>query len=709
LLGASLWGCGGEGPDGGSPAGPEPRGALAGRVTDAATGDPLADAAIRLQAGTSVARTGADGTYAIADLAAGPYTVTACKEGWTCAAATAQVSAGARARLDLVLAGAAAGGGPGLTGSISGTVRLREAQPVPAGTRVALHADGSCEEGTAGLVAATDDSGAFSASGVPAGLYLACSRASVAGRIYTGRRGVSVDPGIAARADLTLEPAMAPLAEPTAEAEGTVLLGAKLELRFTVVGDGSGVSREVVIADTLPLLDDPAGPPGAGNRDGGQALRYVTDRPTFDPDAIRYFVDLGDDDGGTATDLCVEAPSSLPPAFATPGLCGTGSQPTATERLGSIAEARARAQALSADGHQVVVVQYFDAELLNRTPPEGDLEAEDSFGITVEAIHSVNEFRLPGGALPQRGDENGEWCNRITATSAEGDFVTRESCTRVVEAVLEVRKTAADALLPAGGQTAFRIDIGNAGSTDLRDLTVADTLDAAFFSPSDGDPGLVRLEGLCAGCAVTFNADSTVFSVTVPVVPPTDLDGDGRLGDAEGFAVVDAVTRVPMAAGPFCNRATAAVPQGATDTDLACVVADPRVELDVVNDDGKIVGGAFTDVETFAVGDSVAFQTRITNRSSVPATGVAVRWELAPASGIVQLARVLRADPPGVGCDVGTDACVLALDQLAPGASVALDYLGVAAFPGTNVNRMTILADGLPAPIVNEEPTTVAP
>jgi hypothetical protein len=678
-------------------------------VTDGATARPLEDAAIRLAEDAESIRTGADGGFMIGDLSPGPYTVTACKEGWTCATATAHVSAGTQARLDLALAGGSSGGGPGLTGSISGTVRLFGSQPAPAGTSVALHADGSCETENAVLVAGTDASGAFSATGVPRGLYLACARADVAGRAYSGRRGLSVEPGVATRADLTLEPASAPLAGPTAEAQSTIPIGASLELGFTVVGDGTGVSRDVVIADTLPLLDDPSGPPAAGDRDGAQAFRYLTDRPTFDPDAIRYFVDLSDDDGGTATDLCVEAPASLPPAFATPVLCSSGSDATANERLVTIADARARAQTLSAQGHQVVVVQYFDAEILNRTPPEGDLEAEDSFEISVEAIHSVNEFPLAGGGIPRREDENGEWCNLISATSRENDFVTRASCTRVVEALLEVRKTASDALLPAGGQTFFRIDVGNAGSADLTDLTVADTLDAAFLTPAAGDPGVVRLDALCAGCAVTFNADSSAFAVTVPLVPPTDLDGDGRLGDAEGFAVANVVTRVPLAAGPFCNRVTAATADGATDTDLACVVADPRVELDVVNDDGAIEGGAFTDVETFAIGDSVAFQTRVTNRSAISATGLSIRWQLAPTSGIVQLARVLQADPGETSCDTGSDTCVLALDELAPGASIVLDYLATAAFPGTDVNRLTVLADGMPSAIVNEEPVTVEP
>jgi uncharacterized repeat protein (TIGR01451 family) len=709
LLVAWLWGCGGEGPAERSPAEPEPLGVLSGLITEAGTGFPLADATVQIGDDAAPARTAADGTYSIEDLPPGTYAVAACKDGFACASATAQVRSGAPTTLDLGLAALAPGGAPAATGSAAGFVRLRDGRPAPAGTPVALHPDGPGCEAIPAVSVVTDASGRFLASRVPAGLYMACARAELGRHGYSGRRGLAVDPGVTSQTDLTLDPEALPLSAPTVESEDVVLRGARFELHFTVVGDGTGVSRDVAIADTLPLLDDPAGPPVPGDRDGGQAFRYVTDRPTFDPDAIRYFIDLNDDDGGTASDLCVEAPVPLTAAFSTPALCGTGTEVTPTEQLPTIADARARAEELSGEGHQVVVVEYFDAELLARTPPDRDLEAEDSFAITVDAIHSVNEFRLPGGGLPARGDENGEWCNQITATSAENDFVARETCTRVVEPLLEVRKTAADALVTAGGQTSFRIEIGNLGSADLAEVTVVDSLDLSFFSPPTGDPGLVRLEGLCAGCSVTFNADSSALAVAVPAVPSTDANSNGRFDDDEGFAVVDVVVRTPLAAGPFCNRVTAATPDGPPDSDLSCVVADTRVELDIANDDGKIQGGGFTDVETFTVGDTVAYQTRITNRSAVPATGVTILWEIAPDTGTLQLGPVLLADPPGIACDQATDSCRLNLASLTPGASVALDYLALAGFPGSDVNRITIAADGLPAPIVNEEPTTVGP
>jgi hypothetical protein len=415
---------------------------------------------------------------------------------------------------------------------------------------------------------------------------------------------------------------------------------------------------------------------------------------------------VGDDEGGTAADHCFEAPVSAPAAFDTAAalaLChGT------IIRFPTLGEARAAAEAASAGGDQIVVVQYFDADILDRVPPEGDVEAEDAFGITLAAIHSVNEFRGDDGSIPERDDENGDWCNLISATSAANDYVTRIECTRVVAPRLEVRKTAEDAVVPAGGQVRFRLEVGNLGSADLLDATLGDTLDPAFLSPADGDPGLVRVESLCAGCAVSFSADSSGLILTIPQVPPTDADGDGSFDDDEGFLAADLVVRTPLAAGQFCNRVTA-VAGGLHDADLSCVVTDLRFELDVTNDDGRIEGGAFTDVETFQAGDTVAYRTSVINRSATPVTGLSVRWELAPETGIVQLDRVLAADPEQVTCDTGADACSLSLDVLPPEGSVSLDYLALAAFPGNDVNRITVDAPGLVRPIVNEEPTTVEP
>jgi uncharacterized repeat protein (TIGR01451 family) len=492
----------------------------------------------------------------------------------------------------------------------------------------------------------------------------------------------------------------------------TVSLGDLVEYTVTVVNDGEDRSTDVIIADTLPILDEPEdGIPG--DRNGNQAFSYVTDDPTFDPAGIRYYIDVGDDEPGTTTDVCLEAPTPLPVAFPTPALC------PAVLPFATIADARAAAEdASQTSGDQVVIVEYYDVDILARTDPGGPIEAEDSFEITVEAIHSVNEFGPP---IPAREDENGEWCNIATVTSAENDFAADSVCTRVVEALLEVRKTATDALVPAGGETSFTVEIANNGSEDLVNLTVADTLDAAFLGLNDtvNQPGLVLVdfagadcpdEATCPFTVDTTDAGQTVITFTVPSVPPTDDNGNGVFDDDEGFLVATIQVRTPLAGGTFCNRVTVSDEDGRSDTDLACVVTQVEIEFDITNEDGIInPSGDFENVETFEVGDTIQYRTTITNRSDVAATNVQVLWEIAPDSGIIEFLEITLEDPADISCSTTTDTCSVTVASLAPDESIALNYNTLANFTGNDVNRITLEANELSLPVVNEEPTTVNP
>ncbi|MBA2564568.1 MAG: carboxypeptidase regulatory-like domain-containing protein [Gemmatimonadetes bacterium] len=478
-----------------------------------------------------------------------------------------------------------------------------------------------------------------------------------------------------------------------------VALNDQFEYTVTVVNDGEDQSNDVVIADTLPLEDVAA----VGDRQGGQAFRYVTDDPTFDPDGIRYYIDTADDGPGVTTDVCFEAPDPVPTAFVTPALC-----PTVTA-FATIDEARTAAEEASAGGDQVVIVEYFDENVLARTQPGGDVEAEDSFEITLEAFQSINAFRI-GGALPVAGDPNFAFCNIATVTSAENDFAADSVCTTPLEALLEVRKTVDDAIVPAGDQVEFLIEIGNNGSDDLTNVTVSDTFDVGLE--------FVMIESLCEGCTAdstavdTTGAARSIITFTVPVVPPTDDNANGIFDDGEGFVVANLVLRTPLAQGQFCNRVTVSAVFGdndLTDTDLACVLTQVEIEFDIVNDDGLIVGGAFTDVETFQVGDTVAYQTIITNRSNVAASNVSVLWEIAPEFGILDFLATSLEDPTDISCSTASDTCSVTVATLAPSASISLNYTTLAVLQGNDVNRITLNANELSLPVVNEEPTTVNP
>jgi uncharacterized repeat protein (TIGR01451 family) len=486
----------------------------------------------------------------------------------------------------------------------------------------------------------------------------------------------------------------------------TVSNGQEFTYTVTAVNDGDTESTNVIVADTLPLTDDPQdGIPG--DRNGNQAFQYVTDDPTFDPSAIRYYIDTADDEPGVTTNVCFEAPTPLPLEFPTPLLCGS------VLAFPSIADARTAAEEASGDGDQVVIVEYFDSTLLSRTQPGGDIEAEDSFEITVAAFQSVNNFRI-GGAIPARDEENGEWCNIATVTSGENDFAADSVCTRAVEALLEIRKTATDALVPAGDQTSFTLEIGNNGSADLTNVTVSDTLDSELT--------LTQILDLCAGCAVdstSTNVDADgnrIVTFTIPAIPSTDVNDNGVFDDTEGFFVAEMVVITPLAGGTFCNRATAADELGNSDTDLACVVTLVEIEFDIDNVDGLNVGGAFTDVETFEVGDTVVYHTLITNRSLVAATNVEVTWNIAANNGILKLLSSTPdlEDPTSITCSTGggptgSGQCSVTVATLAPSASIALNYSTLAQFSGNDVNQIILDANELSNSVLNEEPTTVNP
>jgi uncharacterized repeat protein (TIGR01451 family) len=487
----------------------------------------------------------------------------------------------------------------------------------------------------------------------------------------------------------------------------TVSNGQEFTYTVTAVNDGDTESTNVIVADTLPLTDEPLdGIPG--DRNGNQAFQYVTDDPTFDPTAIRYYIDTANDEPGVTTNVCFEAPTPLPLAFPTPVLCGS------TLPFPSIADARAAAEEASADGDQVVIVEYFDATLLSRTQPGGDIEAEDSFEITLLAFQSVNNFRDALGALPARDEENGEWCNIATVTSAENDFAADSVCTRAVEALLEIRKTATDALVPAGDQTTFTLEIGNNGSDDLVNVTVSDTLDSELT--------LTQINDLCTGCTVdstSTNVDADgnrIVTFVIPTIPSTDVNDNGVFDDSEGFFVAEMVVITPLAGGVFCNRATAADDLGNSDTDLACVVTQVEIEFDIDNVDGLNVSGAFTDVETFEVGDTVVYHTLITNRSLVAATNVQVTWNIAANNGILKLLSSTPdlEDPTTITCSTSggptsSGQCSVTVATLAPSASIALNYSTLATFSGNDVNQIILDANELSNSVLNEEPTTVNP
>lgn len=132
------------------------RAALAGRVT-AVAGAPIADATVRLESrdgeDVRLARSGADGGYAIDDLPPGRWRIAASATGFVPRAEVVVLAAGARAALDLALAPGGA--------ELRGTVTDATGGPI-AGAAIAVAGDGAIL-GLAPVLAATttDEAGRY--------------------------------------------------------------------------------------------------------------------------------------------------------------------------------------------------------------------------------------------------------------------------------------------------------------------------------------------------------------------------------------------------------------------------------------------------------------------------------------------------------------------------------------------------------------------
>jgi len=135
-------------------------GAIAGTVTDAATGATIAGATVT--DGTRSATSDANGGYSIANVPAGTYTVTATASGYNSASQSVQVTAGQTSTANFVLSP------PPAPGAIAGTVKDAATGATIAGATV-----------TDGTRSATSNAnGGYSIASVPAGTYTVTATAS---------------------------------------------------------------------------------------------------------------------------------------------------------------------------------------------------------------------------------------------------------------------------------------------------------------------------------------------------------------------------------------------------------------------------------------------------------------------------------------------------------------------------------------------------
>jgi uncharacterized repeat protein (TIGR01451 family) len=488
----------------------------------------------------------------------------------------------------------------------------------------------------------------------------------------------------------------------------TVQVGQTFSYTITAINDGDIRTQNVRITDTLPRFGDQfSGPPDAGaplERNGNQAFTFLRDRPAFDPTAVVYAIDDDDNEPGDDLDRCFRGDdgTSAGNAYVVPSPCiGI------TTDAGSVTLARDAAISASLSGDQVVFIQWFDVEILARTQVGGGIQSEDS----VEVFLRASAPLYAGISLPKT------WCNIATVTDGPNnrttDFLTQSFdadtlCHEVREALLDVRKTARDAVLSAGTTATWDVEVANLGSAALTSVVIYDTLDAALGAVTAANitPNTVRFPG----ATVSVDAGGHTFSVNLGSVTPT--------------AFVRAYTvnvSLPSFAGVFCNRVTARGTNAAgtlIETDISCVTTTIAIELDITNEDGFLdASGAFqSGKDIFHVGDgsatepdSLVYELTVTNRSGFTATGVKIVDLVAPNTGIIEW-RQTRFVSPGTSVSGASNAgFTWTIGTLGPGTGATLRFRAEAVRTGDDVNRASLTADQLTGIKVNEEPTTVSP
>jgi len=503
----------------------------------------------------------------------------------------------------------------------------------------------------------------------------------------------------------------------------TVQVGQTFSYTITAINDGDIQTQNVRITDTLPRFGDQfSGPPDSGapfERNGSQAFQFVRDRPAFDPVAIVYAVDDDNDEAGDIIDTCYRGDngSAVGNAYVPPTPCFDLG--VTIVDVGTVEQARQAAISASNGGDQVVFIQWFDDEILGRQQVGGGIQSEDSVEVFLRATPSL----YTGVTIP------GTWCNIATVTDGPNnlsdDFLTQSFdadtlCHEVREALLDVRKTAQDAVLSAGTEAVWDVEIANLGSTTLTNVVIHDTLDAAFDSITATD--ITVNTALFPGGTVSVDANGHIFSVTLGDLAPTaGIAAATCQGSGGGFCLAYTVSATtPDVAGVFCNRVTARGTNAAgtlIETDISCVTTTVAIELDISNEDGFLdASGTFQSAkDIFHVGDgsaaepdSLIYEITVTNQSGFTATGVRIVDLVAPNTGIIEW-RATRFVSQGTVTGTSSAGFTWNIGTLPPNTGATLRFQAEAVRTGDDVNRATLTADQLTGAKVDEEPTTVSP
>ena len=261
--------------------------------------------------------------------------------------------------------------------------------------------------------------------------------------------------------------------------------------------------------------------------------------------------------------------------------------------------------------------------------------------------------------------------------------------------------------IAAGVELPFTVRIGNEGMVPVEAIVLHDTLDTGPFSRVLTSSDIMIDHSTFPDAVVQLNPDGRSFRVELGTLPP--------MATAEVYTV----TLPAAAAGVFCNRVSA-VGAGVLQlaSDHSCVTNTLEIEIDLVNEDGAIVGGQFTAApEVFHIGDggparpdALVFRVLVANRFCGTMEDVSLTSVTAARSGRLEFREVLPGFPSrGTVDSTSGDGFVWTIGTLEPHEEAELLFRAEAVGAREEVHRVVLKVPGPIGELVNEEPITIQP
>ncbi|MGH7565520.1 MAG: carboxypeptidase-like regulatory domain-containing protein [Gemmatimonadota bacterium] len=264
--------------------------------------------------------------------------------------------------------------------------------------------------------------------------------------------------------------------------------------------------------------------------------------------------------------------------------------------------------------------------------------------------------------------------------------------------------------IAAGVELPFTVSIANEADAPVEGIVLHDTLDTGFsriLTASDIDVD----RSAFPDAVVVLNPDGRSFRVELGAVPPMDP------------VEVYTVTQSASDAGVFCNRVSVVGDGGAPlSSDISCVTDTLVIEIDLVNEDGVIVGGGYTpDPEVFHVGDggpdrpdALVYRVVVANHHcgslGFPMGDSSLTSIVGARSGAVEFREVLAGFPSrGSIASSTTGGFVWSIGTLAPGEEAEIRFRAEAIQAGEDVHRIELTVPQLTGTLVNEEPIAILP